>query len=41
MAFNLEEGDLTHFNEKGAEAMTDLILQGLKQAEPTLASYVK
>ena len=41
MAYNFKEGDLTHFNKKGAEAITDLILEELKTALPELAVYLK
>ena len=41
MTFNLEEGDTTHFNQKGAEAITDLILKELKTVAKDLASYIK
>lgn len=41
MTYNFKEGDKTHFNEKGAEAITDLILEELKTAVPELATYLK
>lgn len=41
MAYNFKEGDKTHFNRKGAEAITTLILEELKKAVPELAAYVK
>lgn len=41
MAFNMSEGDTTHFNPKGAEAIVDLIVAQLKTAVPELASYLK
>jgi pectinesterase len=41
MAFNPKEADTTHFNQKGAEAITDLIVQELKQACEDLARYLK
>ena len=41
MAYNFKEGDKTHFNKKGAEAITGLILEELKTAVPELAAYVK
>ena len=41
MAYNFKEGDKTHFNRKGAEAITDLILEELKKVIPELAAYVK
>jgi lysophospholipase L1-like esterase len=36
-----KKGDATHFNEKGARAMADLILKDLPAAEPRLAEYLK
>jgi lysophospholipase L1-like esterase len=33
--------DATHFNEKGARAMADLVLQKLPTAEPRLAPHLK
>lgn len=41
MAFNPKEGDATHFNPKGAEAIADLIIQQLKPASKDLARYLK
>jgi lysophospholipase L1-like esterase len=41
MAFNPKQGDTTHFNEKGAEAITDLILIELKAVVPALAAHLK
>lgn len=41
MTYNFKEGDKTHFNRKGAEAITDLILEELKTAVPELAPYLK
>ena len=41
MAYNFKEGDKTHFNRKGAEAITGLILEELKTAVPKLAAYLK
>ncbi len=41
MTYNFKEGDKTHFNKKGAEAITDLILEELKAAVPELAAYLK
>jgi len=34
-------GDVTHFNEKGARAMADLVMEGLPAAEPKLKEYLK
>jgi lysophospholipase L1-like esterase len=36
-----KKGDFTHFNEKGARAMADLILNDLPAAEPKLKEYLK
>ncbi len=36
-----KKGDLTHFNEKGARAMADLVLQDLPTAVPKLQQYLK
>ena len=36
-----KQGDATHFNEKGARAMADLILKDLPAAEPKLKEYLK
>jgi pectinesterase len=41
MTYNFKEGDKTHFNRKGAEAITDLLLEELKTVVPELATYVK
>jgi len=41
MAFNPKEGDVTHFNQKGAEAITDLIVRELKQACTDLVPYLQ
>jgi pectinesterase len=41
MAYNFKEGDKTHFNKRGAEAITDLILDELKTVVPELAAYLK
>ena len=41
MSYNFKEGDKTHFNKKGAEAITDLILEELKSVVPELAPYLK
>jgi len=35
---NFKEGDKTHFNKKGAEAITDLILEELKAVVPELTT---
>ena len=35
------DGDLTHFNEKGARAMEELVLKDLRVVEPNLAKYLK
>jgi lysophospholipase L1-like esterase len=36
-----KKGDVTHFNEKGARAMADLVMQELPVAEPRLKEYLK
>lgn len=36
-----KKGDVTHFNEKGARAMTDLVLKQLPAAEPKLGAWLK
>lgn len=36
-----KQGDFTHFNEKGARAMADLVLKDLPTAEPKLKEYLK
>ncbi|MCP4787226.1 MAG: rhamnogalacturonan acetylesterase [Fuerstiella sp.] len=41
MAYNFKEGDKTHFNEKGGQAITDLILPELERIAPELAPYLK
>jgi pectinesterase len=41
MTYNFKEGDTTHFNRKGAEAITDLITKELKTVVPELAAYLK
>ena len=41
MTYNFTEGDMTHFNKKGAEAITDLIIKELKTAVPGLADFLK
>ncbi len=41
MTLNLKEGDRTHFNKKGAEAITDLIVSELAKTCPHLARYLK
>jgi lysophospholipase L1-like esterase len=41
MTYNWKEGDTTHFNRKGAEAITDLILPELRKIIPELDSYLK
>jgi lysophospholipase L1-like esterase len=41
MTYNFKEGDKTHFNHKGGEAITDLILKELNTVVPELAAYVK
>jgi lysophospholipase L1-like esterase len=41
MTYNFKEGDRTHFNRKGAEAISELIVQELKGGVPELAGYLK
>jgi pectinesterase len=41
MTFNLAEGDTSHFNRKGAEAMAGLIVAGLRDVAPDLAGYLE
>ena len=41
MAYKFKEGDKTHFNRKGVESMTDLILPELKKVAPELSAYLK
>ncbi|PAY18023.1 hypothetical protein CKO51_18670 [Rhodopirellula sp. SM50] len=41
MTYNFKEGDTTHFNQKGAEAITDLILAELRAEVPELTAFLK
>ena len=41
MAFSPKEGDFTHFNEKGAEAIAGLVVQELGEDCEELARYLK
>ena len=41
MTYNFNEGDKTHFNKKGADAITELILEELRTVVPELAAYLK
>jgi pectinesterase len=41
MALNLKEGDRTHFNSKGAEAIADLILPELKAVAQDLCAHLR
>lgn len=41
MAFNPKEGDTSHFNQKGAEAIVDLIVEDLKKDCEDLANRFK
>lgn len=41
MTYNFKEGDKTHFNRKGAEAIASLLLEELQTVVPELASYLK
>ncbi|MCG8601117.1 MAG: rhamnogalacturonan acetylesterase [Verrucomicrobiales bacterium] len=39
--FSPKEGDITHFNEKGAEAIADLVVEGVEKSVPALAEALK
>lgn len=39
--YNFEGTDITHFSEKGAKAIADLIVNELKTVVPELAAYLK
>ena len=39
--FSPKEDDITHFNEFGAEAVANLVVEGLRKAEPELAKQLK
>ena len=41
MAFNPKEGDITHFNEKGAEAITSLIVCEIKKVCEDLGRHLR
>ena len=41
MTYNFKEGDLTHFNRKGAEAIAGLIFEELETVLPEMATFVK
>jgi lysophospholipase L1-like esterase len=41
MTYNFVENDKTHFSKKGAEAITDLIIEEMKTAVPELSGYLK
>ncbi len=41
MTFNPQEGDLTHFNPKGAATIADLIVQQFRKTCPELARHLK
>lgn len=41
MEYNFKEGDLTHFNKKGGEAIAYLILAEMKRVLPKMASHIK
>ena len=41
MTYIFKEGAKTHFNKKGAKAITDLVLEELKAVAPELAEYLK
>ncbi len=39
--FSPKENDITHFNELGADAISNLVIDGLREAEPDLAAHLK
>ncbi|QDT66386.1 rhamnogalacturonan acetylesterase [Calycomorphotria hydatis] len=41
MTFNPKEGDVSHFNEKGAEVITDLIIKQMVIVVPELSEHLK
>ena len=41
MTYNFKEGDRTHFNRKGAEAITNLILKEIQTVVPKISTYLK
>lgn len=41
LAFNPEPADMSHFNQQGAEAVADLIVEELAIVSPELATYLK
>jgi len=41
MKLNAEPKDKTHLNQKGADAIANLVVEELKKAEPSLAKYLK
>jgi lysophospholipase L1-like esterase len=41
MTYNFKEGDRTHFNRKGAEAIVDLILEDMRTAVPEICARLK
>lgn len=41
MTYNFVENDMTHFSKKGADAITDLIIEEMKTAVPELTEYLK
>jgi pectinesterase len=41
MEFNRREGDTTHLNEKGAEAVTELVIAELRKVAPELADMAE
>ena len=40
MTYNFKEGDKTHFNKKGAEAITDLIIEGIENRSSGTCSAI-
>ncbi|MDG2221942.1 MAG: DUF1961 family protein [Rubripirellula sp.] len=41
MSYNFKEGDKTHFNRKGAEAITNLILKEIENGVPEISTWLK
>ncbi len=41
MTFNLKKGDITHFNQRGGEAISDLVIGELQLVAPDLSAHLK
>jgi pectinesterase len=41
MSYNFKEGDTTHFNHKGAQAITDLIVEEMNSVLPQITKHLK